>query len=88
MGIVVPETYGPYKKYNKIISSIYLVIILHLPTSQKFRLLSGIIRKYVQFSCYVLYGEKKVLVIGSQSVLRGFRAIRDHFVREFVETLL
>ena len=30
MGIVVPETYWAYKKYNKIISSIYLVLILQL----------------------------------------------------------
>jgi len=28
MGIVVPETYWAYKKYNKIISSIQLVLIL------------------------------------------------------------
>ena len=30
MGIVVPETCWAYKKYNKIISSIYLVLILQL----------------------------------------------------------
>jgi len=28
MGIVVPETYWAYKKYNKTISGIYLVFIL------------------------------------------------------------
>jgi len=28
MGIVVPETCWAYKKYNKIISSIYLVLII------------------------------------------------------------
>jgi len=30
MGVVVPETCSAYKKYNKIISSIYLVLILQL----------------------------------------------------------
>jgi len=30
MAIVVPETCSAYKKYNKIISSIYFVVILHL----------------------------------------------------------
>ena len=30
LGIVVPETFWAYKKYNKIISSIYLVLILQL----------------------------------------------------------
>ena len=30
MGIVVPETYWAYKKYNKIISGVYLVLILQL----------------------------------------------------------
>jgi len=35
-----------------------------------------------------LVWESKVLVVGSQSVLRGFRAIRDQFARESVETLL
>jgi len=30
MGIVVPETCWAYKKYNKIISSIWLVIVLQL----------------------------------------------------------
>ena len=30
MGIVVPETCSAYKKYNKIISSIHLVLILQL----------------------------------------------------------
>jgi len=30
MGIVVPETCWAYKKYNKIISGIYLVFILQL----------------------------------------------------------
>ena len=33
MGIVVPETCLSYKKYNKIISGIYLVFILQLLTS-------------------------------------------------------
>jgi hypothetical protein len=31
MGIVVPETCWAYKKYNEIISGIYLVFILQLP---------------------------------------------------------
>jgi len=30
MGIVVPETCWAYKKYNKIISNIYLVLVLQL----------------------------------------------------------
>jgi hypothetical protein len=36
---------------------------------------------------FLVWGSK-VLVVGSQSVLRGFRAIRDQFARESVETLL
>jgi len=30
MGIVMPETFWAYKKYNKIINGILLVFILHL----------------------------------------------------------
>ena len=45
MGIVVPETCRPYKKYNKIIRGIQLVFILHL--SERLFLWSG------QISCII-----------------------------------
>ena len=58
MGIVVPETCWTYKKYNKIISGILLVLVLQLYMLIVFGVLAAVFAEYSS-------------LVGHDSVLSG-----------------
>jgi len=61
MGIVMPETCWAYKKYNRIISIIYLVLILQLPNyCSRMQYLTRVF--YLSWWICALKAKEKVLI--------------------------